>query len=146
MKVDCFLDTNVLIYAALGRKTEEFKRKRANELIGSRQFGISAQVLQEFYWVATTKAESPLTPSEALEWIEQLEEQPCASIDRSLVKIAIEISQRYRIAYWDGAVIAASEELGTEVLYTEDLNHGQMYGSVRVLNPFVESARSPGSR
>jgi predicted nucleic acid-binding protein len=58
-------------------------------------------------------------------------------IDPSLIKTAIATSQRFRIAYWDAAIIAAAERLGAETLFTEDLNHGQSYGSVRVINPFL---------
>ncbi|MER9304105.1 hypothetical protein NKJ06_29030 [Mesorhizobium sp. M0293] len=36
----------------------------------------------------------------------------------------------------DGAIIAAAERLGVKTLYTEDLNHGQAYGSVVAINPF----------
>jgi predicted nucleic acid-binding protein len=74
---------------------------------------------------------------EALEWIARLELQPCALIDTSLIRIAITLSQRFRIAYWDGAILAASERLGAEIVYTEDLNHAQSYGPVRVINPFL---------
>ena len=35
------------------------------------------------------------------------------------------------------AIIAAAERLGAKVLYSEDLNHGETYGSVRVENPFL---------
>jgi predicted nucleic acid-binding protein len=66
-----------------------------------------------------------------------LELQPCALIDPSLIRTAIAVSQRYRIHYWDGAILAAAESLGAEIVYTEDLNHGQSYGSVRVINPFL---------
>jgi predicted nucleic acid-binding protein len=59
------------------------------------------------------------------------------SVDVPLIKVAITISQRYRIHYWDAAILAAAERLGTEIVYTEDLNHGQNYGPVRVVNPFV---------
>jgi predicted nucleic acid-binding protein len=48
------------------------------------------------------------------------------------------LSERYRINYWDGAILAAAEALGAETLYTEDLGHGQIYGSVRAINPFLE--------
>ena len=51
---------------------------------------------------------------------------------------AIEISLRYELSYWDGAIIAAAETLQAPVLFTEDLSHGQLYGSVRALNPFWE--------
>ena len=136
MSVECFLDTNVLVYATAGRGTEEGKRIRALELIESKDFGLSAQVLQEFYVSVTRKVEIPLTVDQALEWIEQLETFPNVAIDAKLVKIAIEISERYRISYWDGAIIAATEALGADTLYSEDLNDEQFYGSVRVCNPF----------
>jgi predicted nucleic acid-binding protein len=136
MSVECFLDTNVLVYATAGRGTEEEKRKRALELIESKDFGLSAQVLQEFYVTVTRKVEIPLTVDQALEWIEQLETFPNLAIDANLVKIAIEISERYRISYWDGAIIAATKALGADTLYSEDLNDEQFYGSVRVCNPF----------
>jgi predicted nucleic acid-binding protein len=40
------------------------------------------------------------------------------------------------ISYWDAALVAAAEVIGAPILYTEDLNHGQKYGSVTVINPF----------
>ena len=100
MNVDAFLDTNVLVYAAAGREQEATKRARALDLIDEIDFGLSAQVLQEFYVTVVRKVEAPLSPSEALEWIEQLEAFPCQSLDPSLVKLGVEISQRYRISYW----------------------------------------------
>jgi predicted nucleic acid-binding protein len=135
MSVDCFLDTNVIVYAAAGRDTA--KRERALELIETRDFGLSAQVLQEFYVTVVRKAEVPLTPAEALEWIEQFEAFPCLPIDSGLVKVAAEISLRHRVSYWDAAILAAADSLGASVLYSEDLNHGQRYGQVQVLNPFL---------
>jgi predicted nucleic acid-binding protein len=138
MIADCFLDTNVLVYAALPSPMQTAKRKRAAELIAGTRFGISAQVLQEFYVTVTRKGTRPLKPREAMEWIEQLEIQPCASLDASIVKIAIEYSERYGISYWDGAIIAAAESLGVDTVYSEDLNDGQVYGEVRVRNPFKD--------
>lgn len=136
MNVDCFLDTNVLVYAAAGRGREDAKRRRALEIIENEDFGISAQVLQEFFVTVTTKIAVPLPVDEALEWIEQLEVFPCAIIDAPLVKIAAETSQRYRISYWDAAIVAAAESLEATALYSEDLNDGQRYGSVLARNPF----------
>ena len=136
MSVDCLLDTNVLVYAVAGRGTEETKRKRAVELIASEDFGLSAQVLQEFYVTVVRKIEVPLSADQALEWIEQFDAFPCVATDRALVKIAIELSERYQISYWDGAIVAAAEALDATTLFSEDLNHGQHYGSVQVVNPF----------
>ncbi len=138
MSVDAFLDTNVLVYAVAGGEREETKRGRALELLDDVDFGLSAQVLQEFYVTVVRKVEQPLSPGEALEWIEQLEAFPCQPLDSALVKVGAEIGQHYRISYWDGAIIAAAEALGARTLFTEDLSHGQTYGSVRVVNPFLE--------
>ena len=137
MKVDCFLDTNVLIYAALGKGLQEPKRKIAHDLMVNAKFGTSTQVIQEFYANAIRKALRPLTPDEALEWVNKLELQECAIVDKTLIRIAIQLSQRYRINYWDGAILAAAERLGAPIVYTEDLNHGQSYGPIQVLNPFL---------
>lgn len=136
MSVDSFLDTNVIVYAAAGRGAEERKRGRALNLIETEDFGTSAQVLQEFYVTVTRKAAVALTPAVALEWIEQLEAFPCLEIDAALVKLAAEVSERYGISYWDGAIVAAAEVLGAAIVFSEDLNDGQSYGAVRVVNPF----------
>ena len=137
MSVDAFFDTNVLVYAAVGTGRDERKRRRALELIESTEFGTSAQVIQEFYVTVVRKAARPLSPEQALEWIENWIAFPCQPIDDRLVRIAIEESERFRISYWDAAILAAAEALGATQVYSEDLNHGQTYGTVRVVNPFL---------
>ncbi len=136
MTAEVFFDTNVLVYAALGTGKDEPKRQRAIELMDSLDFGISAQVLQEFYVTAVKKASRPLSAAVAMEWIEQWIAFPCQAIDHQLVRIAIEKSARFKISYWDAAILAAAEGLGCHTVYSEDLNDGQRYGSVRVVNPF----------
>jgi predicted nucleic acid-binding protein len=51
--------------------------------------------------------------------------------------LGIALSRRYQVSYWDGAIIAAAQEMGASVLYSEDLNHQQVYGAVTVINPFA---------
>jgi predicted nucleic acid-binding protein len=136
MSVDCFIDTNVLIYAATGTGAERLKRERALSLIASTDFGISTQVLQEFYVSATRKAHIRMPPRIALEWMEQLDGRPCIVVDPDLVKLAAAISIQYQVSYWDGAILAAAEALGAQVVYSEDFQHNQKYRAVRVENPF----------
>ena len=136
MTAKVFFDTNILVYAAVGTGQDEPKRKRALELIESEDFGTSAQVLQEFFVTVVKKASRPLSSVEALEWIEQFTVFPCQAIDHQLVRIAVEQSERYKVSYWDAAVLAAAEALGAHTVYSEDLNDGQRYGTVRVVNPF----------
>ena len=134
---DVFLDTNILIYAAQGGRVAPDKRDIARRIILQGDYGTSAQVLTEFYNVSTRKGARPLTPATAARWVRTLAKKPCQPIDHIIVRAGIDLSQRYRISYWDGAIIAAAERLGARVVYSEDLNHGQTYGSVRVENPFL---------
>jgi predicted nucleic acid-binding protein len=136
MTVEVFLDTNVIVYASSRLATDAAKQAVALELLSTTNLGTSAQVLQEFYTIATRKIATPLSHDEALDWLENFEDVPCAATDLALVLQGAENARRFRISYWDGAVIAAAERLGATTLFTEDLNHGQKYGSVTVINPF----------
>ena len=136
MSVECFLDTNVLVYAASAAPEDERKRSLAFELVRRENFGLSAQVLQEFYVTVTRKMRVPIEPSEALALLDLYRSFPLALTDYPLIVSGIETSLRWRISYWDGAIIAAAQSLGAEILFTEDLAHEQQYGSVRVVNPF----------
>ena len=136
MIADVLLDTNVILYAASRAPDDAPKAKVARDLLAGARFGVSGQVLQEFYVTTTRKLRVGLSHDEALDWIEQLEEFPCIPLDASLVYRGAEHANRYKISYWDGAIIAAAERLNAHTVYSEDLNDGQSYGSVRVLNPF----------
>ena len=137
MRAECFLDTNVLVYAASATRSDAGKRARALELIEEADFGISAQVLQEFYVTVTRKFEKRLTPAAATALMEAYRVFPTVPIDYPLVVAAVELSMRHDISYWDAAIVAAAEALEAPVLYSEDLDHGQSYGRVRVVNPFA---------
>jgi predicted nucleic acid-binding protein len=137
MKAECFLDTNVLIYAAAGRPDSPEKYEIAERLVLRERFGLSGQVLAEFYVNVLTKPATPLSFPEAARWVDLLSVYPVAAIDDVLVRQGVVYSQKFKISYWDAAIIAAAERLQSPILYTEDLNHGQSYGSVRVVNPFV---------
>jgi predicted nucleic acid-binding protein len=54
---------------------------------------------------------------------------------------AIDLELRYQISFWDALVVHAAQMSSAEVLYSEDLSDGQRYGSVRVINPFLDSTR-----
>jgi predicted nucleic acid-binding protein len=133
-----FFDTNILLYAARPKLTGAAAAKRAvaEELVGAHDFTISGQVLAEFYANAVRAGPHRLSSDEADEWIERLAVLPCVPIDSGLVRSGIALSERYRLSYWDGAIVAAAHEGGADLLYTEDLNDGQRYGSVTAVNPF----------
>jgi predicted nucleic acid-binding protein len=137
MNASCFLDTNILVYAATGHGDDERKRQRALDVLEEAEFGTSGQVLQEFFVTVTRKVKRPLSVPDAAEWIDRVALRPVIPIDTGLVKHAISISGKYQVSHSDAAIIAAAQSLEAPVLYTEDLNHGQAYGSVRAINPFM---------
>jgi predicted nucleic acid-binding protein len=136
MNAKHFVDTNLLVYAASSRGEEAWKRTRAFEILDEAEFATSGQVLQEFYVTVTRKMKSAMPAADALAWIERIAERPVVAVDVDLVMRAVSISERFKISYWDSAIIAAAENVNAEILYTEDLNHGQKYGSVTAINPF----------
>lgn len=136
---DVFFDTNILFYAARGKIDDHAKWQIAYGML-SMNFGTSGQVLAEFYVNSTSEKKKggiPLSPEEAQRWVALLLRKPFVPVDSGIVRQGIANSQRYRISYWDGAVIAAAERLGCKTLYSEDLNHGQAYGSVTAIDPFI---------
>src|SRR4051794_17774347 len=136
-RIECFLDTNILIYAAAGRKREPDKHAVATRIVIEGNFCLSGQVLAEFYVNVTRKVHLRLPPV-------QIDDgsscSPIAAVDAMLVQRGIFFARRYRIDYFDAALVAAAERIEAPILYTEDLNHGQFYGSVRVMNPFRPNA------
>jgi predicted nucleic acid-binding protein len=136
MKIECFLDTNVLLYAASTRIDAPRKYEIAERLVAKTYFGLSGQVLAEL--MANLKKVLEVTPTieESARWLDLLSNYPCVPIDERLVRAGLTMSQRYKISYWDGAILAAADRLGAPILYTEDLNDSQTYGSVKVINPF----------
>ncbi len=139
MRVECFLDTNVLVYAASASRSEAAKRQRALQLVQESAFGLSAQVLQEFYVTVTRKMKRPMAPELAVALMDEYRVFPTVPTDYPLVVSAVELSVKYGISYWDAAIIAAAQVLEADTLYTEDLNHGQRYETVRIVNPFREA-------
>ncbi|MER0238964.1 PIN domain-containing protein [Fulvimarina sp. MAC8] len=134
---DVFLDSPILIYAAQGRHAAPEKREAARRIILSEDYCTSAQVLAEFYSAVTTNGDRPLGPDKALQWVRAIAKKPCQPLDERLVFAGIEICQRYQLSSRNGAIIAAAERLGAKTLYTEELSHGQSYGAVTAINPFL---------
>ena len=141
MRDRVFLDTNVLIYAATSLEPFPDKYARAEEIIANEDFGISTQVIGEFIRNVQSKRKmrSPLTDEQVDDWIERLSEFPIIMIDREIIVNATLFQRRYQIDFWDGQILAAAHRFGAATLLTEDLDHGQTYGSVRCENPFRDN-------
>lgn len=137
MTAKFFVDTNVLLYAGSNAADDADKRLAARAVLARPDIAFSAQVLQEFYAVAVTKQRLQITHEEALAVLRSLAAFPVCAITRELVMEAVELRQRCQISYWDAAIIAAAKQLGCTTVYSEDLNSGQDYDGVTVVNPFT---------
>lgn len=137
-----FVDTNILLYAASTDPREASKSAVALQLLEATDLALSVQVLQEFYVQATrpTKRDR-LTHDQAAALVEAWLRFPIQDITVEVVRAAISSAQRFRLSYWDAAIIEAARLLGCRQVLSEDLSSGQDYGGVRVLNPFVAARR-----
>ena len=135
-----FLDTNILVYA--DDSLDAWKHKRSESLIlDGIEKGlsrVSAQVLGEYFVTITRKIAVPLDAETARRRVELLSIMPVLPIDARLVSTAISTMRRYGISYWDALIVSAAAAAGCSVLYTEDLNRGQEYLGVRVVDPYRE--------
>ncbi len=139
MSVEAFFDSNILLYAASKDPAESAKSVRAAHLITETNFGISLQVAQEFYHNARIKARLAISAGQVETIIHLLLSRPFVVTDAALFASARQLCERYQLRYWDAAIVAAAMRLRAPVLYSEDLSDGQLYGGVRVINPFTKS-------
>jgi predicted nucleic acid-binding protein len=141
MNADVFLDTNILLYTIDEDPASALKRQRAQELMLSRRWGWSIQVAAEFFVNATSpKRPFRLAVPTAAALVEGWLALPTLDITPALFRAAIDVHQRYQLSYWDAAIIAAARQMGCGTIYSEDLNAGQNYDGVTVVNPFAASA------
>lgn len=132
-----FLDSNILLYAFSTATNHQQKRQRAEQLLASRDWCLSAQVLQEFY-VNAIKPQHGLERSVAAAVVEEIAlSRPVCPVDTALVFRALEIQARFQLSYWDSTIVAAAIRQGCSTLFTENLSHGQKFGGVQTVNPFV---------
>ncbi|MBN1568057.1 MAG: PIN domain-containing protein [Acidobacteria bacterium] len=133
-----FVDTNVLVYAhdtSAGAKHERAARL-LEESWESRLCCLSIQVLQEFYVSITRKVAHPLESSAAAQIITDLSVWRVHVPGVNDVLAAIEIQRRFDLAFWDAMILQSAVRLRCEIVWSEDLNSGQIYDSVRAVNPF----------
>lgn len=79
-----------------------------------------------------------LTAPEALREVESLMMQfPILYPDAALLRTALRGVVAYGLAWLDAHLWAYAERYGLDTLYSEDFQHGRVYGAVRVINPFL---------
>ena len=141
MSARFFLDTNIFGYSF--DQTAVAKNRRAAQLIreavSTRKGIVSYQVVQEFFNLALRRFAEPLSVPEAEQYLGAVF-RPLLAVQSSpaLVSEALRLTDRHRLSWYDSLIVAAAVEGGCGVLYSEDLQHGQRFGQLKVENPFVE--------
>ena len=130
-----FCDTNVLVYAY--DRSDTRKQRQAADLLDrlwTDHAGIvSVQVLQELF--VTLRRKLPAEDARAIV-LDLSEAWPVIEPSGHDVVAAIDRGEEWQLSFWDAMMLTAANKAGAEVVWTEDLQHGQRYGDVRALNPF----------
>jgi predicted nucleic acid-binding protein len=134
-----FVDTNILVYAydaSAGRK-----KVAAEELLArlweAGSGCLSVQVLQEFFVTVAGKVAEPLSIDEAAERVREFGAWTVFAPGANDVVRAIELQKQTKLSFWDAMIVHAAAELGSNVLWSEDLNDGQLIRGVRIRDPFA---------
>jgi len=137
-----FIDTNFWVYAHL-EDPHDPKCAVAWQLLDDLAAPyVSAQMIAEYFNVIRREGREDNWSTANIElMLQQCRVQP---LDRKVVHGALVIRRRYRFSYWDCQILAAALQASCNLLYTEDLQHGQTIEGIRVVNPFVSGAEAHG--
>jgi predicted nucleic acid-binding protein len=135
-----FIDTNVILYA--NDANAGAKRERAEAVIrkhiAAKTAVISTQVCMEYASVAFSKLRQP--PDAIEDQLDLLARLEVVQVDVPLVRAGFHLMAAHSLSFWDAVILAAAQSARCEVLLTEDLCHGRLYGAVRVVDPFRSEA------
>jgi predicted nucleic acid-binding protein len=134
-----FIDTNVFLYSwdasapAKQDRATAWLRRVVEEQAGR----TSLQVLAEFYVNAVQKLRPPLPRAEAREFAAQLFTWDPVAIDAAVLEAAWRVQERSQLGWWDALIVAAAQRARCRTLLSEDLQAGQDFDGVVVVNPFA---------
>ena len=139
MNAKLFVDTNILVYSR--DASEPDKQTKALEwlsLIWKERSGrISYQVLNEYYVTVTQRLKPGLNKDEARSDINDLQSWKPTTVDRVVIDGAWSIQDQYELSWWDCLILSAALKLDCQYLLTEDMQHDQNVGGLRLVNPFI---------
>jgi predicted nucleic acid-binding protein len=141
--VAALVDTNVLVYRFDSRFPE--KQKRATEIlrrgIVEDSVRLPHQAILEFVAAVTRPigGRMILKPTDALREAEEFLKQFIVLYpNEAILRNAIRGCVAYQLNWFDAHLWSYAEHYGLAEILTEDLQHERLYGSVRVVNPFVD--------
>jgi predicted nucleic acid-binding protein len=133
-----FCDTNILVYAydtSAGTK-RELAKSLLDRLWREGSGVLSVQVLQELFVTLTRKVPQPLAAHDARAVVADFASWRVVEPAASDVLAAIDVSERWRLSFWDAMIVRAAQRADATVLWSEDLASGQAYDGVSVRDPF----------
>jgi len=132
MTVLAFVDTNVVVYA-VGRDTD--RREKAIRLLTDGAV-VSTQVINEMVSVLVGKQK--FVQVEAYEIAQSLLDLcEVVPVDKETIREAMRLATHHSLSHWDALIIAAALLVGCDTLYSEDMQHGQIFeGRLTIVNPF----------
>lgn len=134
-----FLDTNLLVYAYDVSAGSRHRQALAiiAQLSQSGTLVVSTQVLIELAACLRRKVSRPLPVPDIQRIILEVMDawQIFVNQPESIVA-ALDLESRFQLSFWDALILQAAQSSSSNILYSEDFNHGQLYNGVRVVNPF----------
>ena len=139
MSVNCFVDTNLLVYSRDASNPEKHTQAKQwlTQLWQQETGRISTQVMNEYYVTVTQKLKPGLSKEAARSDLRALAVWQPLDISVPLIESAWEIQDQYAYSWWDSLVIAAALFLDCDYLLSEDMQHGQSFGKLKIINPFI---------
>jgi predicted nucleic acid-binding protein len=138
-----FVDSNVLVYRH--DRDEPDRQQRAQSVMKAlwqlRAGRVSTQVLHEFYVVVTRKLATPVDRDLARAEVRQLETWRPVVPTLEVRQRAWSLEDRFALSWWDALIVAAAQHAGCSAVLTEDLQDGQQFDGVHIVDPFT---REPG--
>ncbi len=133
------VDTNTLVYARDARDIEKQKRAQAWMVyLWDEQCGrVTAQVLHEYYVCVTQKLKPGLSPSEARADVRALAQWLTPQDPMPLIEEAWQLQDESSLSWWDALVLAGASAASCRYFLTEDLQAGQEFAGIRIVNPFM---------
>jgi predicted nucleic acid-binding protein len=139
MRDNVFIDTNIWVYAHIDndKKKHTLARNLLTKKIREKFIIISTQIVSEFYAAMTKNKISHAEVSKSiLEIVQSVYVTPIGLTD---IEHALLLKEKYGYSWWDSLLLASSLEEECEILYSEDMQDGQLIeGFLTIKNPFAE--------
>lgn len=132
-----FIDTNILVYAFL--ENDRAKHDSALELMSGiidTEVFVSIQVMNELY---SALSKNKVNHEAITEYLFEIEEKiNVQPIYFNTIKKCLSLKKRYSYSYWDSLILASSLENSCSILYSEDMQHGQLIeNKLKIINPLI---------